>query len=118
MRKPIAVASNLGNIYPETNLIFSPDDKSILTGTPVKKGSGEKGCLVFLNSEDLTEERRTPIGEGSVVRVFWHSRINQVGSPYQVGHFTPGPWTFPHGPQSTSSRLSHPIRPGTRPETV
>ncbi len=83
MRKPLAVASDLGNIYPETNLIFSPDDKSILTGTAVRKGSGEKGAIVFLDSADLTEQRRVPVAEGTVVRVLWHSRINQVGFFHQ-----------------------------------
>jgi len=84
MRKPIAVASDLSNIYPETNLIFSPDDKSILTGTAVKKGSGDKGTIVFLSTEDLSEQRRVPIGDGSVVKVYWHSRINQVSSPERM----------------------------------
>jgi hypothetical protein len=79
MRQPTHTATNLGNIYPETNLIFSPDDRSILTGIPpVKKG--EKGALVFLSSDDLKEERRIAVGEGTVVRVVWHSRINQVSS--------------------------------------
>jgi hypothetical protein len=77
MRKPLAVVENMGNIYPETNLIFSPDDRSILTGIPPGK-KGEKGGIVFLNSDTLKEERRIAIGEGTVVRVLWHSRINQV----------------------------------------
>jgi len=77
MRKPLAVASNLENRYSETNLIFSPDEKSILTGLPPTK-AGEKGCIVFLNGETLEEERRVAVGEGAVVRVLWHSRINQV----------------------------------------
>ena len=76
MRKPLAVAEGLGNIYPETNLIFSPDDKHIVAGLPGRQGT--KGSIVFLNSETLKEERRVAIGEGSVVRVLWHSRINQV----------------------------------------
>ena len=76
IRKPVAVASDLGNIYPETNLVFSPDDRFILTGTPALKG--QKGALVFLSSDDLSEQRRVPVGEGTVVRVLWHSRINQV----------------------------------------
>lgn len=76
IRKPVAVASGLGNIYPETNLVFSPDDRSVLTGTPGPKG--EKGSVVFLSSDDLSEQRRVPIAEGTVVRVLWHSRINQV----------------------------------------
>ena len=76
----------MDNLYPETNVIFSPDDQSIVTGLPAPKG--QKGSIVFLNGEDLSEQRRLPIGEGSVVRVAWHSRINQV-SQYSRGT-TPG----------------------------
>lgn len=76
MRKPLAVAEGMGNIYPETNITYSPDGKSILTGLPGKKGM--KGSIVFLSAEDLSEQRRIPIGEGTVVRVLWHSKINQV----------------------------------------
>jgi hypothetical protein len=79
IRKPIAVAENLDNLYSETNVIFSPDDKYVVTGLPGRKGT--KGSIVFLNSETLVEERRVAIGEGSVVRVLWHSRINQVSLP-------------------------------------
>jgi len=66
----------MGNIYPETNITYSPDGKSILTGLPGKKGM--KGSVVFLSAEDLSEQRRIPVGEGTVVRVLWHSKINQV----------------------------------------
>jgi hypothetical protein len=76
IRKPVAVANDMGNIYPETNIVFSPDDRSILTGLAAPKGT--KGAMVFLSGDDLAEQRRIPIGEGSVVRVLWHSRINQV----------------------------------------
>lgn len=76
MRKPLAVAENLDNLYSETNVIFSPDDKWIVTGLPGRKGT--KGSIVFLNSETLVEERRVAIAEGTVVRVLWHSRINQA----------------------------------------
>lgn len=76
IRKPIAVAENLDNLYSETNVIFSPDDKWVVTGLPGRQGT--KGCIVFLNSETLVEERRVAIAEGTVVRVLWHSRINQV----------------------------------------
>lgn len=78
IRKPIAVAEDLGNIYSETNVIFSPDDKYVVTGLPGRQGT--KGCIVFLDSETLQEERRVIIAEGTVVRVLWHSRINQVRS--------------------------------------
>lgn len=77
LRKPLAVAEDLLNLYPETNLEFSPDDKSILTGLSVKKG-GPKGEIVALDREGLGIRRRIEVGDGSVVRVAWHSRINQV----------------------------------------
>ena len=79
----MAVASNLPNVYPETNLIYSPDGRSIITGVAAKKG--EKGAMVVLSADDLSEQRRIAIGEGSVVRVLWHSRINQVGTALVVG---------------------------------
>ena len=86
LRKPLAVASGLPNRYPETNLVYSPDGRSIITGiAPANKG--EKGALVFLDSETLVEQRRVAIGEGTVVRVLWHSRINQVREVTRVPLF-------------------------------
>ncbi len=76
MRKPLAVASGLENRYSEADLAYSPDGKTIIVG--LSAGKGEKGALVFLSSDDLSEQRRVPVGEGSVIRVLWHSRINQV----------------------------------------
>ncbi|OCF37033.1 transcription factor [Kwoniella heveanensis BCC8398] len=97
IRKPIAVASGLDNLYPETNIIFSSDEKSILTGIAAPKG--QKGGLVFLNGEDLKEERRVAIGEGSVVRVVWHSRINQIFASLSTGavHVLYSPHSSIHG---------------------
>jgi hypothetical protein len=77
MRKPLAVSPDLENRYPDTSLTYSPDGRSILTGLP-PAAPGEKGSIIFLDAEDLKEQRRTPVGEGTVVRVLWHSRINQV----------------------------------------
>ncbi|ORX38002.1 WD40-repeat-containing domain protein [Kockovaella imperatae] len=84
LRKPLAVASNLANRYPETNLIYSPDGRYILTGVP-PASKGEKGAIVFLNAEDLQEERRVPVGEGTVVRILWHSRMNQILATLSTG---------------------------------
>lgn len=78
MRKPLSIASGLENRYSETSLIFSPDEKTILTGLPPTETTGGKGSVVFLNGETLEIERKVVIGDGAVVRVLWHSRINQV----------------------------------------
>nr|ODN75711.1 transcription factor [Cryptococcus depauperatus CBS 7841] len=97
IRKSIAVASDLKNDYPDTNIVFSPDDKQILSGTSVPKG--QKGSVVFLNSATLEEERRVIIGEGSVVRVLWHSKINQIFASLSTGalHILYSPHLSIHG---------------------
>lgn len=77
LRQPLAIAEDLVNLYPETNIVFSPDDKSILTGLSVK--SGGIGEIAVLDRESLAVKRRIPVGAGSVVKVAWHARINQVG---------------------------------------
>ena len=48
-----------------------------MTGTCVKKGQGD-GRLCFYNKHDLSQAREDVLVAGSVVRVLWHSRINQV----------------------------------------
>ncbi|WWC93073.1 uncharacterized protein L201_008038 [Kwoniella dendrophila CBS 6074] len=105
IRKPIAIATGLDNLYPETNIIFSPDEKSILTGIAAPKG--QKGGLVFLNSQDLKEERRIAIGEGSVVRVAWHSRINQIFASLPTGglHVLYSPYSSIRGALLPLSKL-------------
>lgn len=77
IRRPLFTVDGFENRYPDTNIIFSPDGRSILTGVPPAK-SGEKGAIVMLDSESLKEQRRIPIGDGTVVKVLWHSRVNQV----------------------------------------
>ena len=76
-RRPLAIAEGLEDRYPDTNVVFSPDGKSILTGLP-PANPGEKGAIVFLDATHLTEQRRIAVAEGTVIRVLWHTRINQV----------------------------------------
>ena len=68
----------LETLYPETNAIFSPDEKYVVTGCGASSKSG-RGRLVFLKREGLEEVKAIDCAEGeSVVRVAWHSKINQV----------------------------------------
>lgn len=81
LRKPLAVQDNLDNYYPETNIIFSPDDKHILTGLsqrPVSMPEKPPGQVVCFSKATLEEERRISVGEQSIIRVLWHPRINQL----------------------------------------
>lgn len=63
----------------EANVIFSPDERLILTGTSVKKNAGY-GKIVMMNSSSLEIVRTVSVTQSSVVRVLWHDKLNQVCS--------------------------------------
>ncbi|ORY93643.1 WD40-repeat-containing domain protein [Syncephalastrum racemosum] len=83
-KQPVKTAYNLESINPETNVVFSPDEKLILTGTSVPKGQGN-GQLVMLDRETLEVQRSIDVSQSSVVRVLWHPRINQIITGSQDG---------------------------------
>ncbi|KAM7202342.1 WD40-repeat-containing domain protein [Naviculisporaceae sp. PSN 640] len=58
--------------YPMTNIKYSPDSKSIITGSA-------SGYLHILNPGNLRPEHVTPITPGSpLIVVDWHAKLNQV----------------------------------------
>ncbi|RHZ71872.1 hypothetical protein Glove_251g43 [Diversispora epigaea] len=76
-KSPISHAQNLTTFNVETNVIFSPDERMIITGVAVKKGEGY-GKLVMMDRNSLEIVRTMSITKSSVIRVLWHSRINQI----------------------------------------
>ncbi|KAI8098356.1 WD40-repeat-containing domain protein [Gilbertella persicaria] len=76
-KKPVKTAYNLDIVNPEVNVIFSPDEKLILTGTACPKGQGH-GQLVMLNRDTLEVHESINVTQSSVVSVLWHPRINQI----------------------------------------
>ncbi|KAJ3400922.1 WD repeat-containing protein 70 [Chytridiales sp. JEL 0842] len=64
-------------MFEEANAIFSPNDKYVVTGTSARKGHGA-GKICFYNKHDLSPAHEVPLSEGSVVKVMWHGRINQI----------------------------------------
>ena len=90
-KKPVASIGGLPNLNAESNIIFSPDDRFVITGTAASKaaiipgrpdlderGPAGKGRIVVLERDTLRTVRSIAVSEGSVVRVAWHPRINQV----------------------------------------
>ncbi|KAI8998158.1 transcription factor [Gaertneriomyces semiglobifer] len=75
--KPINVVSGLMNFFEETNVIFSPNDRYILTGTSVKKNEGAGKICVF-ERDTLNKVQEIALGNSSVVRVHWHAKLNQI----------------------------------------
>ncbi|KAG0231373.1 hypothetical protein BGW42_000269, partial [Actinomortierella wolfii] len=77
LSKPVSVANDLVSYNAETNVIFSPDERLILTGTGVKKNEGY-GKIVMLNSQTMEIVRTVSVSKSSVVRVLWHDKVNQI----------------------------------------
>ncbi|RUS24841.1 hypothetical protein BC938DRAFT_473004, partial [Jimgerdemannia flammicorona] len=59
-KAPVRVANELPINNPETNVVFSPDERLIVTGTAVKKGEGY-GKLVMMDRETLEIKRTMSI---------------------------------------------------------
>jgi WD40 repeat protein len=79
-KKPLATVTNVFNMYESTNILLSPDEKYILTGSSLKKSqdSAESGYIKIFDSSTLKQVREVDMGPVSVVHLHWHTRINQV----------------------------------------
>ena len=75
-KSPIAQRNNIENNHPETNIMYTPNRKHILTGQSCHPS--ETGELLVLDSQTLSTVRTIPIGQSSVIRVLWNTRINQL----------------------------------------
>jgi len=75
-KRPLASRADLPTLYPNTNAVFSPDNKYIVTGAGAT-AKGGKGKLMFLNKENLEVVKALEL-DATPVKVFWHSKINQI----------------------------------------
>lgn len=85
-KSPLLALDSLPCCYPSTGLAWGPDQKLLLTGTSTEKKGGKTGGehgdgggqVVFVDREKLEVVRKVGVGSSAVVRVAWHSKINQV----------------------------------------
>ncbi|KAG0369607.1 hypothetical protein BGX24_002346 [Mortierella sp. AD032] len=77
LKHPLSVAEDVASLNSEANVIYSPDERLILTGTGVKKNEGY-GKIIMMNSENLEVVRTVSVSQSSVVRVLWHDKLNQI----------------------------------------
>lgn len=75
--KPVKVFGGLVNFFPQTDVIFSPDEKYVLTGSHVKKDQGS-GKIIVLNRTTLEVVSEVDMGNSNAIRLLWHPKINQV----------------------------------------
>lgn len=80
-KKPFIVRSGLTTLYPNTNAIFSPDNKYVVTGAGATMKGG-KGHLLFMKKDTFETVKDLEVNT-TPVKVFWHSKINQV---YQISN--------------------------------
>ncbi|KAJ3350977.1 hypothetical protein HDU83_009294 [Entophlyctis luteolus] len=76
-RKPVATVTDLPCIYEESNAIFSPNNRLVVTGVSVKKGENI-GKLAIFDRTNFAVVASVDVGMGSVVRVLWNGKINQI----------------------------------------
>lgn len=81
-KKPLATHSDVTTLYPNTNATFSPDDKYVITGSGATSKGG-RGKLLFLEKSSLDVVKALEV-DSTPVKVFWHSKINQVGQPREI----------------------------------
>ncbi|KAJ7042485.1 transcription factor [Mycena alexandri] len=75
-KKPLATRGDMATLYPNTNAAFSPDEKYIITGAGAT-AKGSKGKLMFLDKNGLDVVKTLEV-DATPVKVFWHSKINQI----------------------------------------
>ncbi|WFD35653.1 hypothetical protein MCUN1_002511 [Malassezia cuniculi] len=69
-----------------TDIIFSPDGQSVLTGVAAVPGGSDDGAdlgsawgqIAMLDATDLSVKHVHPVDKSGVCRLVWHARLNQI----------------------------------------
>ena len=78
-KSPIKSLSSIENYFEQTNIVYSPNEKVIVTGMSVKRNDQAYGKLLFLDASNLEIIKEIPIKPStSVIRTLWHPKINQI----------------------------------------
>ena len=90
-RQPIHVIAGLESAYSETDCVFSPDEKILVTGTSSRREGRITGEVVFIDRWNMKPLQQVTVGSSAsssnsgapitgagVVRACWHEGINQL----------------------------------------
>ena len=102
-KKPLSVVSDLVNLYESTNILLTPDEKYVVTGTSINKDT-PTGYIKIFNSSNLSFVKQVDMGPSSVVRLNWHSRINQI-----FAGMSDGKVSVLYNPSSSCSGILEPL---------
>ncbi|TPP67347.1 Gastrulation defective protein 1 like protein [Fasciola gigantica] len=75
---PVLIERDLPVLFEQTEVAFSANDHLILTGVSAPRGDAKAGSINFYRRDNFKLIDRVHPGHGSVIRVLWHHRINQV----------------------------------------
>jgi len=76
-KKPVNTATGLISKFDQTDVLFSPDDKLVVTGTSMEKGD-KGGKLIFFEKDTFNKAFEMTVGSSHVIRAAWHPKLNQV----------------------------------------
>jgi WD40 repeat protein len=81
---PVMMRSGLVNLAEGTNIVFSPDERYVVTGTSLAESAGK---LEILDRSDLTSLQSLEVAPNtSVTCVSWHPKLNQIFAGLSNGH--------------------------------
>jgi WD40 repeat protein len=74
---PLVTFDGLPNKYQETDVVLSPDESVVCTGTSLSPDSAV-GKLFFYDMKSLTFIQEVSITDNSVISLLWHPKLNQI----------------------------------------
>lgn len=77
LKTSVNVVEDLYNRFPQTNCMFSPNDKYIITCVSTKPNDS-KGKFITLERDTLKIIHEIEIENTSFVRCLWHPKLNQI----------------------------------------
>ena len=76
-KKPVHSADGLFSRFDQTDVLFSPDDRLVVTCTSKEKGEAG-GKVVFYDRDSFKKVFEMTVGESHCIRAEWHPKINQL----------------------------------------
>ncbi|KAJ1984053.1 hypothetical protein H4R34_000915 [Dimargaris verticillata] len=86
-KRPLHTQTGLSWIHPETSVMFSPDDRYVVTGVAAEKRGGDGG-LVLLHKATLEIHCRAEFPRENPVAALWHPKLNQLAVGTSQGSIT------------------------------
>eukprot|EP00808_Paulinella_micropora_P017968 g9429.t1 len=78
MKAALKTLDDLPNEYPQLDVLYSPNDQLVVTGTASRSKGAQTGQLVFINATTWEPVSRVSMSEHAVTRLHWSHPINHI----------------------------------------